>query len=66
MEDDVKMKEKVLQYSGGSANPEIEKDVSNKIIELIRAKLTILENMDEEKVAENAKKKRNASMPNVK
>jgi len=64
MEDDVKMKEKVLHHSGGVGNPEIEKDVSNKIIELIRAKLTILENMDETKLAENtAKKKRNASLP---
>ena len=61
MEDDVKMKEKVLQHCKGVGNPEIEKDVSNKIIDLIRAKLTILEKMDDPK-AENSKKKKNSSM----
>ena len=59
MENDVKMKENILNLGGKSnINAEMESDVSDKIIDLIRAKLTILETIDNPaKVINNKKTK---------
>ncbi len=50
LEEQAKMKEKYLQYSGGTEkNPEMSEHVSNMIIDAIKAKLTILENISKKK-----------------
>jgi hypothetical protein len=46
LEEKSKMKEKYLKYSGGAEkNPELSEDVSNMMIDAIKAKLTILESI---------------------
>ena len=46
LEHQAKMKEKFLHLNGGAQkNPEIGENVSNMIIDAIKAKLTILENI---------------------
>lgn len=46
LEQQAKMKEKLLQLNGGTEkNPELGEDVSNMLIDAIKAKLTILENI---------------------
>jgi len=50
LEQQAKMKEKFLQYNGGAEkNPEIGEDVSNMLIDAIKAKLTILESISKKK-----------------
>jgi hypothetical protein len=41
----VKMKEKLIHYSEKGTNPELRKDVSNMLIDSIKAKLTILDSV---------------------
>jgi hypothetical protein len=46
LEEQAKMKEKYLKHCGGTEkNPELSEDVSNMMVEAIKAKLTILENI---------------------
>jgi hypothetical protein len=45
LEEQAKMKEKYLKHGGTEKNPEIVEDVSNMMIDAIKAKLTILENL---------------------
>ena len=46
LEEQAKMKEKLLQFNGGTEkNPELGEDVSNMLIDAIKAKLTILESI---------------------
>jgi hypothetical protein len=50
LEEQAKMKEKYLKHSGGAEkNPELGEDVSNMMIDAIKAKLTILENITKNK-----------------
>ncbi len=50
LEQQAKMKEKLLQLNGGAQkNPEIGENVSNMLIDAIKAKLTILENISNKK-----------------
>jgi hypothetical protein len=50
LEEQAKMKEKFLQLNGGAEkNPELGEDVSNMLIDAIKAKLTILENISKKK-----------------
>jgi len=50
LEQQAKMKEKFLQHNGGTEkNPEIGEDVSNMLIDAIKAKLTILETISTKK-----------------
>jgi hypothetical protein len=50
LEQQAKMKEKFLQLNGGTEkNPEIGEDVSNMLIDAIKAKLTILETISTKK-----------------
>jgi len=50
LEQQAKMKEKILQLNGGTEkNPEIGEDVSNMLIDAIKAKLTILESISKKK-----------------
>ncbi len=50
LEEQAKMKEKFLNLNGGSEkNPELGEDVSNMLIDAIKAKLTILENISKKK-----------------
>ena len=50
LEQQAKMKEKFLQFNGGTEkNPEIGEDVSNMLIDAIKAKLTILETISTKK-----------------
>ena len=50
LEEQAKMKEKYLMYSGGTEkNPEMGEHVSNMMIDAIKAKLTILENISTKK-----------------
>ncbi len=46
LEEQAKMQEKLLQLNGGTQkNPEIAENISNTLIDAIKAKLTILENI---------------------
>lgn len=50
LEQQAKMKERLLHLNGGTQkNPEIGEDVSNMLIDAIKAKLTILENISTKK-----------------
>jgi len=50
LEEQAKMQEKLLQLNGGAQkNPEIGENVSNMLIDVIKAKLTILENISTKK-----------------
>ena len=50
LEEQAKMKEKFLHLNGGSEkNPELGENVSNMLIDAIKAKLTILENISKKK-----------------
>ncbi len=50
LEEHAKMKEKFLHLNGGSEkNPELGENVSNMLIDAIKAKLTILENISKKK-----------------
>lgn len=50
LEEQAKMKEKFLNLNGGSEkNPELGENVSNMLIDAIKAKLTILENISKKK-----------------
>lgn len=50
LEQQAKMKEKFLQLNGGTEkNPEMGEDVSNMLIDAIKAKLTILESISRRK-----------------
>jgi hypothetical protein len=51
LEEQAKMKEKLLHYNGGTEkNPELGEDVSNMYIDAIKAKLTILENINKKAI----------------
>jgi hypothetical protein len=46
LEEQAKMQEKLLHLNGGTQkNPEIAENISNTLIDAIKAKLTILENI---------------------
>lgn len=50
LEEQAKMKERLLHLNGGAhKNPEIGEDVSNMLIDAIKAKLTILETISKKK-----------------
>lgn len=50
IEEQAKMKEKFLQLNGGTEkNPELGENVSNMLIDAIKAKLTILESISKKK-----------------
>ena len=50
LEEQAKMKEKFLQLNGGAEkNPELGENVSNMLIDAIKAKLTILESISNKK-----------------
>jgi hypothetical protein len=50
LEEQAKMKEKFLQHNGGAErNPELGENVSNMLIDAIKAKLTILESISKKK-----------------
>ncbi len=50
LEENAKMKEKFIQLNGGTEkNPELGENVSNMLIDAIKAKLTILENISKKK-----------------
>jgi hypothetical protein len=50
LEDQARMKEKLLQHNGGAErNPELGEDVSNMLIDAIKAKLTILDSISKKK-----------------
>jgi len=50
LEEQAKMKERFLQLNGGTQkNPEIAENISNNLIDAIKAKLTILENISTKK-----------------
>jgi hypothetical protein len=50
LEEQAKMKEKYLRYNGGAEkNPELGEDISNMMIDAIKAKLTILESITKKK-----------------
>jgi len=50
LEEQAKMKEKLLHYKGGTQkSPEIGKSLSNILIDAIQAKLAILENISNKK-----------------
>ncbi len=50
LEEQAKMKEKFLQLNGGAEkNPELGENVSNMLIDALKAKLTILESISKKK-----------------
>lgn len=50
LEEQAKMKEKFLQLNGGTEkNPELGENVSNMLIDAIKAKLTILDSISKKK-----------------